>query len=81
MLMIDSDPLKPASNAYQVARHAWNAAVSELAKANAIKMPPLELQQLHDDAQQTHEALFAAGAELAEKLADAISRAERAARG
>lgn len=78
--MIDSEPLKPASDAYQAARHAWNNAVSSLAKSNATRMPPLELQQLYDEAQQTHEALFAAGAELAEIVADAIGQAERAAR-
>ncbi len=78
--MIDSKPLKPASDAYQSARHAWDASISALAKANAVETPPLEMQRLHDDARQTLEAVFAAGAELAEEVANAIGRAERAAR-
>ncbi|MGY2313292.1 hypothetical protein ACW9I6_01255 [Pseudomonas sp. SDO5522_S412] len=78
--MIDSKSLKHSSNAYQVARQAWDAAVSALANADTVQTTPLEIQRLHNEAQQTLEAVFAAGAELAEEVADAIGRAERAPR-
>ncbi|MBA2923585.1 hypothetical protein G9Q84_11845 [Pseudomonas sp. P7] len=75
--MIDSKLLKPGSDAYQATRRAWDSAVSVLSKADAVKTPPLEMQRLHVEAQQTFEALFAAGAQLAEEVADAIVQAER----
>ena len=81
MPMIDSDTLKPAYEAYQFAREAWDTAMTTLAKANIAKVSPLESQRLHDEVHQTQEAMFAAGAELAEKVADAISGIERAGRG
>lgn len=80
MPLIDSETLKPACEVYQTAREAWDAAMTALAKANTAQVSPLELQRLHDEVHQTHEAVFAAGAELAEEVAAAISGIERAAR-
>lgn len=74
--MIDSNYLKPASDAYHVARRSWDAAITALANADTHKLPPVEMQRLHNEAQQSLEAVFAAGAEIAERVAYAIHRSE-----